>query len=56
MGRKFGLRKINLLSLNRREEDGTLTDTRAERLEVSLKIQVRSEVVGQAERYGLKDL
>lgn len=56
MGRKCGLRKINLISLNRREKVETVTSVRTKRLGVSLRIQVKSEVVGQTERYGFKDI
>lgn len=47
-------KKINLISLYKGEEDKIVTGIRAKRLQVFLRTQVRSEVVGQTERYGFK--
>jgi hypothetical protein len=41
MGRKCDPSKIKMISLNSREQDKTMTGTRAKRLEVSLRMQVR---------------
>lgn len=49
-------KKVNLISLYKGEEGETMTSTRVKMLLVSLRIQVRSEVVGQTRKYRFKDI